>query len=102
MRLKRRQGWAVVRQACNVPDLPPNEVFGNRIQLLLGRKMQVPLPVHNLAVCLARVFCTERRPSDQALEHDRSQTPPVTTKVVAFAAEDFRRYIVRRPDGAVC
>lgn len=71
------------------------------VQLLLGREMQISLPVHNLAICLTCVLGTEGRPSDQALEHDRSQTPPIATEVVAFAAEDFGGYVVWRTDGTV-
>jgi hypothetical protein len=36
-----------------------------------------------------RLLRTERRPPNQALKHDRSQAPPIASKVVSLSAEDF-------------
>lgn len=54
----------------------------------------MPGPVHNLSVRLRALFCAERRPSDQAFEHDGSDTPPIAAEVVALSSEDLRGNVV--------
>jgi hypothetical protein len=48
-----------------------------------------------------RLLRTERRPPDQALEHDCAQTPPITTIIVALTREYLRRNVVRCADRRV-
>lgn len=59
-------------------------------------------PVYNLPVRVVRLFCAEWRPSNQALEHDSANTPPITSEVVTFAAEDLRRNVIWSTDCRVC
>jgi len=53
-------------------------------------------PVNNLAVSISVQLGAERRPSDEALEHDCADTPPVAAVVVAATAEDLGRDVVGR------
>lgn len=52
-------------------------------------------PIDNLAICIVRLFSTEWWPTNKALEHDSTNTPPIAALVIAFAAEDFRRDVIR-------
>lgn len=63
--------------------------------------MQVSWPVNDLAVGVVGFLGAERRPADQALEHDGSDTPPVTAIVVALSAEDLGSDVVWSTDGRV-
>ena len=60
---------------------------------LLGEVEAVP-PVDDLAVGIRRFLGTEWGPSDQALEHNRTNGPPITEISVALAVEDLRRNVV--------
>ena len=53
-------------------------------------------PIDNLAIGIVWLLGTERWPSYQTLEHDRSHTPPIASKIIALPAEDLRRDVVRR------
>lgn len=64
-------------------------------QLLVRREREVSRPVDDLAVCVMRLLSAEWRPADQALEHDRANTPPIATLIVALATEDFRGNVIR-------
>lgn len=48
-----------------------------------------------------RFLGAERRPADQALEHDGTDTPPITSKVVTLTGEDLRSNIIRSTNGGV-
>jgi hypothetical protein len=80
---------------------PPDKVFSLCAQLLVWREVEVTRPVDNLAVCVVRLFSAERRPADEALEHDRADRPPIAAKVVSLPAEDLRRYVVGSTHGRV-
>ena len=56
--------------------------------------MEMPRPVHNLAIRVGALFSAEWRPADQAFEHNRPNTPPVASKIVTFPCKDFRRDVV--------
>lgn len=43
----------------------------------------------------------ERRPADQALKHNGTNGPPIATKVVSLAAEDFWRDVVGCTDSGI-
>lgn len=58
-------------------------------------------PVHDLAVSVVAILGAERRPADQALEHDGTQRPPIAIKRVTMASEDFRSNIIWCTDGRV-
>lgn len=81
--------------------LPSHEVLGVTAELLVWREMQVPRPIHNLAVRIMSLLRAERWPPNQALKHDRAQTPPIATKIVALSAKDLRCDVVWRTDGGV-
>ena len=81
--------------------LPPDKMLRLRPQLLIGREIQIPAPVHNLPIRIMRLLGAERRPSNQALEHDRTHAPPVAPEVVPLAAENLRSDVVRRADCGV-
>ena len=59
------------------------------------------LPVHDLPIRIVWLLSAERRPTDQALEHDRPNTPPVATKIVPLAAENLGCNVVWRTDGRI-
>ena len=48
-----------------------------------------------------RLLSAERRPANQTLKHNRAHRPPIAAVVVALAAENFGRNIIRRTDGRV-
>lgn len=81
--------------------IPSNQVLCLCAQGYVVREVQALPPVDNLAVRVMAVLSTERRPTDQALEHDSSQTPPIAVEAVAVASEDFGGNIIRRSDGGV-
>lgn len=81
---------------------PPDEVFGVATQLLVGWEMKMARPVDNLPVRIMGFLGAERRPSDQTLEHDGAQAPPVAAEVVALSAEDLWRNVVWGTDCGVC
>lgn len=81
--------------------LPSDEVFCFGAELLVRWEVQVPRPVDDLAVCVVGLLCAERRPADQALEHDRSHRPPITAKVITLATEDLRGDVIWCADGRV-
>jgi len=82
-------------------NLPANKVLCLGANLLVWREVQVSGPVYNLAVCVVGFLCTERGPTNQALEHDGANAPPITAVVVALAAEDLGSNIVGSTDGRV-
>lgn len=63
--------------------------------------MQVPRPINNLAVSIMRLLSAERRPANQTLKHNRTHRPPIAAVVVALAAENLGRNVIRRTDGRV-
>lgn len=69
--------------------------------MLVRREGEVSLPVNDLAVGVVRLLGTEWGPTDQALEHDGSNTPPVTSLVVTLATENLRSNVIRRTDSGV-
>lgn len=64
--------------------------------------MQVSWPVDNLAVCIVRFLCTERRPSNETFEHNSTYTPPVAAVVITLATEDLGSDVIRGADSRVC
>lgn len=76
-------------------DKAPNEILGFRAQQDLLREIQLGLPVHDLPVGLVGILGTERRPSNEALEHDCTQTPPVAFLTVTRMEEYLRCNIIR-------
>ena len=70
-------------------------------QLLIRREGEVSRPIDDLAVGVVRLLSTERRPADEALEHDSAHTPPVTALVVALATEDLGGDVIRGTNSRV-
>lgn len=81
--------------------LPSNQILRLHAQCNIIREVQALPPVDNLAVCIVTVLGTEWRPAHQALEHDRSQAPPIAVKAIAVTSENLRGNVVRRSDGGV-
>lgn len=79
-------------------DKPSDEVFGLTTQVDIVWDDEVVLPLNNFLVCLVRRLRAERRVSDEALEHDSTQGPPITLVSVTLLEEDFRCDVVRRSD----
>lgn len=69
--------------------------------LLVRGEVKVSRPVDDFPVGVVGLLGAERRPTDQALEHDSTDTPPIASKVVALAGEDFRCNVVRSTDSRV-
>ena len=88
-------------QLARCSNAPSHKVLSIAAQRLVGWEMQVARPVVDLAVRFRRLLGAERRPTDQAFEHDGADGPPVTRKVIALTAEDFRRDVVGRANGRV-
>ena len=61
----------------------------------------MPRPVNNLPIRISALLGAERRPSDQALEHNGPHAPPITPKIVAFAGKDFGSNIVWSAHGGI-
>ena len=70
-------------------------------QLLIWWEVEVARPVHNFPVRIVRLFSAEWWPADQALKHDRADTPPITPEIVALAAKDLRRDVIRSTNSRV-
>jgi hypothetical protein len=77
-------------------------VLGILAQLLVWWEVQVARPVDDLAVGLVVVLGAERGPADQALEHDGSDTPPITSEIVALAGKDLGGDVIWSTDSGVC
>ena len=58
-------------------------------------------PVDDLTVGVVSILSTERGPSNLALEHDRTQAPPITILTVTMTTEDFRSNVVRSTNGGI-
>lgn len=63
--------------------------------------MQVTGPIDNLAVRVMRFLGAEWWPPDQTLEHNSTQTPPVTAVIITLSAEDFWCNIIRGTNSRV-
>lgn len=83
-------------------NLPADEVLCLRTNLLIRREVQVSRPIDDLAVGVMGFLCTEWGPSDQTLEHDGADTPPIAAVVVALATEDFGSDVIGSTNGRVC
>jgi hypothetical protein len=59
-------------------------------------------PIDDLFVRIARILGAERRVSNQALEHDRTQRPPIALLAVPTHHEHLGRDIVWRPHSREC
>ena len=66
------------------------------------RDNEVMWPIDDLLICLVRGLRTEGRVSNEALEHDRTQGPPVTLVSVSFLEENLGGDVIRRSDGRIC
>ena len=73
--------------------------FGTELDV--RREVEGVTPVDDLAVSVVRIVGAEGRPADETLEHDCSQTPPITLEAISLAAEDLRCDVVGRTDGGV-
>ncbi len=80
---------------------PSDQMFGLRRQLNILGKIQRILPRDNLPIRIVRILGAKRRPTDEALEHDGAQRPPIAFVRVALAAEDLGRDVIGRADGRV-
>lgn len=74
--------------------VPSDQILCLGTQLNIIWEVQALPPVHNLAIRVVAVFGAERRPADQALEHDCSQAPPIAVETVPMAREDLGRDII--------
>lgn len=81
--------------------LPPDEMLRVTAEYYVLREVQCVLPIDDLTIRIMRVLRTERRPTDKAFEHDRSDGPPVATEGIALTTEDLRCNVVGRPYGRV-
>ena len=68
---------------------PSDEVLCFGAELLVRWEVEVAGPVDDFAVGVVWFFGAEGRPADQTLEHDCADAPPVTSEIVALAAEDL-------------
>jgi hypothetical protein len=59
-------------------------------------------PVYDLFIRVARVLGAERWIADKALEHDRTERPPIALLAVPTHHEHLGRDIVWRPHRRVC
>jgi hypothetical protein len=58
-------------------------------------------PVNDLAIRIVSILSTERGPSNLALEHNRTQAPPIAILTVTVAAEDFWSNVIRSTDSRI-
>lgn len=79
-----------------------NEMTGGITKSNVFREVEVFAPVDDFAIGVVRVFGAEGRPTDETLEHDCANGPPVTAECIAFPGEDFRGDVIRGSDGRVC
>jgi hypothetical protein len=94
--ISREQGWL-----CGRDRLPSNKVFSFRPKLLVRRKVEVTLPIDDLAVRIMWLLCAERRPADKTFKHDSTNAPPIAAEIVALAREDLRCDVVWCANGGV-
>lgn len=94
-------GWRKATRTRHNSYSPPDEVLGLGAKLLVGREVEVAGPVDDLAVGVVRLLSAERRPADEALEHDGTDGPPIAAVVVTLSAEDLGSDIVGCTDGGV-
>lgn len=80
---------------------PPDQILSLDAELDVVGEVERLAPIDNLAVRVVAVLGAERRPADQALEHDGAQRPPVAVERVAVPGEDLGRDVVGGSDGRV-
>mgnify|MGYP001598053685 CR=1 FL=1 len=88
---------APVEQKC----APPDKVLALAAEAYVLGEVELVLPVDDLAVGVVRVLAAEGRVPDEALEHDRTERPPIALLPVALLQEDLGRDVVGRADGRV-
>ena len=82
-------------------NLPPDETFRiPRQGEFLGEVKTFP-PVHNLTVGVGGIFRAEWGPTHKALEHDRTNRPPIAQVGVPLAVEDLGSNVVGGTDSRV-
>src|SRR5688572_17201712 len=70
-------------------DIPPDQVLGLDTQSDIIGEVQSLSPVHDLTVRVVAVLGAERRPANKALEHNRSEGPPIAVERVTMASENL-------------
>jgi hypothetical protein len=81
--------------------IPSNQILSLRTQVNVFWEVQGLAPVNDLAIRIVSILSTERGPSNLALEHDRTQAPPIAILSVALATEDFWSNVIRSTDGRI-
>lgn len=82
--------------------IPSNEMLGFTRQSKFLREVKTLPPVHNLTVGIGSVFSAEWRPSNETLEHNGTDRPPIAQVGVPLTIEDFGSNVVWCSDGRVC
>jgi hypothetical protein len=82
-------------------SVPSDQGLGITRENQLIREVQALSPVNDLPVCIGCVLGTERRPANQAFEHNSTNGPPIAKVGISLAVEDFRRNIIRSSNGRV-
>lgn len=81
--------------------IPSDKMLGFGAELNIIGKVESVAPIYNLPIRIVWIIGAERRPSDQTLEHDRSQTPPIAIESIPVSTKDFGGNIIWRTDGRV-
>lgn len=84
-----------------VDNQTANKILGLSTKLDIVWEVERLAPVDDLAVGVMLVLGTERWPSDLALEHNRTQGPPIAVEGVAGSSEDLWCDVVWRSDGGI-
>lgn len=82
-------------------NLLPDHILRFLTQVNVLRELQSLPPGKNLAVGIVGILRAERWVSAEALEHDRSERPPIAFVAVTLLQEDFWRNVVRSSHGRV-
>lgn len=81
--------------------IPSDEMLGFTRESKFLREVKTLPPVHNLTVGVGSVLSAEWWPSNETLEHNGTNRPPVTQVGVPLAVEDFGSNVVWCSDGRV-
>lgn len=84
-----------------VADETADKVLGLGSKLNIVWEVESAAPVDDLAVGVVLVLGTERWPPDLALEHNRTQRPPIAVERVTVAGEDLWCDVIWSSDGRI-
>lgn len=81
--------------------IPSNEMLGFTRKSKFFREVKTLPPVHNLTVGIGSVLSAEWWPSNETLEHNGTNRPPIAQVGVPLAVEDFGSNVIWCSDGRV-